>query len=275
MLQRFRIPVFQSIVFNYLTCVVTGVVVNGGFPFNATSIEEPWFKWGLIMGASFIILFNLIGFTTQKIGVAVTSVANKLSLVIPFAFSLYLYNEPATWVKITGIILALLAVFFTCLPPKENKAVTHKKTARSLLFILPALLFLGSGMLDTMVKYVEQTYLNNTNNNAYLILSFGTAGVIGGIVLISMIALKKQAFDSRSIWAGISIGIPNYFSIWCLVLVLKEFGGNSSAIIPINNMGIVLFSSVIAWLLFKERLSLINWIGIALSLAAIALIAFG
>jgi uncharacterized membrane protein len=49
----------------------------------------------------------------------------------------------------------------------------------------------------------------------------------------------------------------------------------SSAIIPVNNMGIVLFSSIMAWLLFREKLSVINWLGIFLSLGAIALIAFG
>ena len=32
---------------------------------------------------------------------------------------------------------------------------------------------------------------------------------------------------------------------------------------------------ILAWLLFKEKLSLINWVGIVLSLVAIALIAFG
>ena len=40
-------------------------------------------------------------------------------------------------------------------------------------------------------------------------------------------------------------------------------------------MGIVLFSSVVAWVLFKERLSVINWLGIILSIVAIYFIAFG
>jgi uncharacterized membrane protein len=71
------------------------------------------------------------------------------------------------------------------------------------------------------------------------------------------------------------IGIPNYFSIWCLVQVLKDYQGNSSAILPINNMGIVLFSTVAAWIFFRERLSKLNWLGIILSIAAIAFIAFG
>lgn len=274
-LERLGIPAFQAIVFNYLTCVVTGSIVNGSFPLSAESTEQTWFHWALVMGTTFIILFNLIAYTAQKIGIAVASVANKLSLVIPFAFSLYLYGEVATWIKITGIVLAVLAVFLTCYPSKKENGHPDKKASGSLLLLLPALLFLGSGLLDSLVKYVEQTYLNVGNSDAYLIASFATAGGIGSIVLLFLVLTRRQKFDKRSVLAGIAIGIPNYFSIWCLVRMLQAYQGNSSAVIPINNMGIVLFSSVVAWLLFKERLSALNWTGIALSLVAIGLIAFG
>ena len=40
-------------------------------------------------------------------------------------------------------------------------------------------------------------------------------------------------------------------------------------------MGIVLFSTLVAAILFKEKLSAINWAGIVLSAIAIYLIAFG
>jgi drug/metabolite transporter (DMT)-like permease len=272
--ERFNIPVFQAIVFNYLTCVVTGSVVNGAFPLSGESVQQPWFKWALAMGSLFICLFNVIGYTTQKLGVTVASVANRLSLVIPFAFSIYLYNEQPTWLKIVGVLLALVAVVFTCIPAKKDPASTQKPLGL-LPVILPTILFLGSGSLDTLVKYVEQTFLNESNNNAYLIASFGTAGSLGLIALIVAVVTGKQRFNPYSILAGILIGVPNYFSIWCLVKVLKDNTGNSSAIIPINNMGIVLFSSVMAALLFKERLSILNWVGILLAIVAIALIAFG
>ena len=85
----------------------------------------------------------------------------------------------------------------------------------------------------------------------------------------------KQIFAIKNLLAGILIGIPNYFSIWCLVHFLKQSPWQSSASIPVNNMGIVLFSSVVAWVLFKERLSVINWLGIILSIVAIYFIAFG
>ena len=273
--EQFGIPLFQAIVFNYLTCVVTGSVVNGSFPINQSAVQQPWFMWAGIMGCMFISIFNLVGFTTQKLGVAVASVANKLSLMIPFVFSLYLYNEKATGLKVAGIIIALAAVVLTCLPDKKGESPAHKHLSSFLMILLPSVLFLSSGLLDTLVKYVQQTYLNESNNNAYLITSFATASTIGLLLLLIFVLTGKQKFDSRSIIAGIIIGVPNYFSIWCLVKVLKQYEGNSSAIIPINNMGIVLFSSVVAWLLFKERLSLINWVGVILAVGAIALIAFG
>ena len=274
LVERLGLNTFQVIVFNYITCVITGSIVNGEFPITPKIINEPWIFWALLMGASFITIFNLIAFVTQRSGVSVASVANKLSLVIPFLFSIYLYNEKAGFLKIIGIVVALAAVILTCWPSKKslNNSV-HKFTA--LLVFAPAILFISSGLLDTMIKYVEHHFLNAENQNNYLITAFAAAGSFGIILLLYQFATKKQQFSWKALLMGIGIGIPNYFSIWCLMKVLQQNAGNSSAIIPINNMGIVLFSTVVAMLLFKEKLSVMNWVGIILSLGAIALIAFG
>jgi drug/metabolite transporter (DMT)-like permease len=272
--ERFQIPLFQAIVFNYISCVITGSVVNGSFPVNSNSVNESWFKWSLLMGMMFISIFNLMGTTTQKMGVSVASVANKLSLVIPFLFSIYLYSEAVTWIKIAGVVLALSAVVFTCMPSSKGEEPSGKPFHAANL-LLPVVLFISSGLLDTLIKYVETNHLNDGNKNAYLITSFGVAATAGVSLLLIRVLSGKTKFDLRSIPAGIMIGVPNYFSIWCLVRVLKDYEGNSSAIFPIVNMGIVLFSTLAAWLLFKEKLSGINWLGIGLSILAIALIAFG
>ena len=273
-IERYGISNFQVIVFNYFTAVITGSIVNGRFPINNETIKLAWFPWAVVMGFVFIALFNIIGFTAQRIGVSVASVANKLSMVIPFLFSIYLYNEKATILKVLGIILALVAVLFTCWPSNDRKG-NEKKLRGILLFFIPAILFFASGMLDTMIKYVEHSYMTEENKNDYLISAFSSAAAIGAVSLIFLLATKKEKFDPRAIIAGICLGVPNYFSIWCLVQVLKDYGDNSSAIIPINNMGIVLFSAVVAWLVFKERLSTVNWMGIILALGAIGLIAYG
>ena len=81
-----------------------------------------------------------------------------------------------------------------------------------------------------------------TNFNHFLITAFTVAGLIGSVVLIIQIAGGRQQFSVKAFyWAGTMIGIPNYFSIWCLGKVIAAYQGNSSAVIPVNNMGIVLF----------------------------------
>ena len=274
--ERFGISNLQTIFFNHLVCIIIGSIVNEQFPITANTFSEPWFPWACVMGFIFIVLFNVIAYTAQTLGVAVASVANKLSLVIPFLFSIYLYNEKATFLKIAGVVIALSAVILTCWKKKNGNNNQQKHKPRSaLVWILPVCLFFGSGLLDTMIKYVEQGFLNDDNKNTYLITAFAMAAATGLMIILFLIFTGRQRFDYRSIITGICIGVPNYFSIWCLLKVLKNYQGDSSAIIPINNMGIVLLSTVVAWLLFKEKLTTINWVGIVLALVAIALIAYG
>lgn len=272
--EKFGIPAFQAIIFNYITCVITGSIVNHHFPINSEAIRQPWFPWACAMGAAFITIFNILAFTAQRIGVAVASVANKLSLVIPFVFSLYLYNESAGFLKIIGIAVALIAVLLTCYQPGEKTPSRHSLSLQ-LKILVPLILFISSGLLDTMIKYVEHHFLNDANNNDYLITAFASAATIGIVLLLTRAIFFGKKIYWQAIVAGICIGVPNYFSIWCLLKVLRIHAGNSSAIIPINNMGIVLFSTLVAYILFKEKLSALNWLGIVLSMISIALISFG
>jgi len=281
--ERWNVNAFQAIVFNYITCVVTGSLFNGRFPLDAVTIREPWFKWAAVMGATFIFLFNIVAFTSRRIGVAITAVAYKLSLVIPFVFSIWLYNEQVTFLRVAGVVIALLGVYFTVRQPRADRVghptgVGHpagKPRFNKWLLIWPAVLFAGSGLLDTMIKYVEQLYLNNANRNDFLVMAFVFAAGFGVLLLAFELLSGRQRFNYRSVPAGIAIGLPNYFSIWCMVAALKQYPGNSSAIIPIINMGIVLSGTLAAVFLFRERLTVLNCIGIILSLGAIALITFG
>ncbi|MBV9986246.1 MAG: hypothetical protein JO301_01090 [Chitinophagaceae bacterium] len=270
--ERYRVNIFQAIIFNYLTCVITGSIVNGSFPVNGAAIHTPWFQWACVMGVLFISIFNIVGLTTQKIGVAVASVANKLSLIIPVVLSVYLYGETVAGWKLAGVVLALLAVVFTCY---QSGANAGERRRGRWTYLLPVILFIGSGLLDSLINHVQKLYVNDENRNAYLISGFLSAATIGSVLLLIQYATGRMQFAFKNLLAGIIIGVPNYFSIWCLVRFLKTSPWQSSASIPVNNMGIVLFSSLVAWLAFKEKLSRLNWLGILLSLLAIYLIAFG
>ncbi len=274
-LQRLNINTLHAIVFNYIACVFTGILINGAMPFNKVNVASPWFLYSILMGVMFITIFNVIGTTAQKLGVAVASVANKLSLVIPFLFSIFYFSERLSAFKIIGILIALVAVIFTCYPKSKSEA--DKKANFKILVLLPAVLFIGSGLIDTLIVFVQNSFFtqSSSNFNNFLIIAFAASACIGIVILLVQFITVKQTVSFKAILAGIIIGVPNYFSIWCLGKVIGAYQGNSSAIVPVNNMGIVLFSAGAAWILFKEKLTSLNWLGIIFAIIAIALIAFG
>lgn len=268
---KYKIDLFQTIVYNYGICVVTGSLSLGEFPIHAQTLNTPMFHWAILMGFLFISVFNLIALSSVKVGVTITQTANKLSLVIPVLFSFFMYGEPLSWLKIVGIFVAVLAVVFV-----SNKNKSEKSNIKPLELALPFLLFAGSGIIDTLTKYVQRNYLTSeSNSNTYLISGFLVAAVIGFVVLGYSFLSGKRVFQWKSLVAGILLGVPNYFSIYFLIKALQSPMLTSSAMIPINNIGILFAVSIVGIFFFKEKLSKINFFGLGLTLLAIVLIYIG
>jgi drug/metabolite transporter (DMT)-like permease len=272
-LEKLRIANFPGIVFNYIACVFTGWLSTGTPPFSG-GLSAPWLPWAALMGVLFVILLNMIGFSAQRINVAVTSVATKLSLVITFLASLVLYGEHVGPWQVLGIVLAMVAVWLTCWPQGGIHGRSGKEH-QGWMILVPLALFLGSGLLDSLIKYVQQRFMAGAGADSVISTAFAVAGSLGFLLLMYRLVTGKERFDPRTIIAGVAIGVPNYLSMWFLMKVLSHYPGRSAMIFPVVNMSIVLFSAVMARLLFNEHISAMNRWGIALSLAAIALIAWG
>ena len=270
--KKYKIDIFQAIVFNYGICVLTGSIFLGTFPVQPHILAEPYFRWALAMGFLFISVFNLIGISSVKVGITITQTSNKLSFVIPVLFSYFLYQEQITPIKIAGIAAALIAVLLVSTKPKETKdnPTTHWEYA------LPFVLFVSSGIIDTLTKYVEHTFLTSEAiSNTYLITGFLTAFLIGISVLGYLFLIGKRTFNYRNLLAGIVLGVPNYFSIYYLVKALQSNALSSSAINPINNITVLFVVSLFGIFVFNEKLSKLNYIGLILTIMAILLIFAG
>jgi uncharacterized membrane protein len=75
----------------------------------------------------------------------------------------------------------------------------------------------------------------------------------------------------KDILAGIGLGLPNYFSIYFLIGALRSDIANTKVFI-LNNVAIVLISTLLGILFFNEKLLKKNWIGIGLAVISIILI---
>ncbi|MDP2540624.1 hypothetical protein CSC81_03575 [Tenacibaculum discolor] len=260
-----KVNTLQAIVLNYV------VALSFGFIHTKVSIpvieipEQPWFLGAFILGFLFIAVFNVMGVTAQKNGLSVASVAGKMSVVIPVVIGIFLYNESIGLVKVVGIILALIAVYLS-----SAKSDTSPVQFKNLLF--PLLLFLGSGSIDTLLKYTETTYVPKEAVPMFLSTIFGCALLFGFFFLMAQLLSKKGSFEWKTVLGGIVLGVPNYYSMEFLLKALQTKGLESSTVFTINNVSIVILTTVFALTFFKEKLVKKNWIGIGLAIISILLV---
>ena len=271
--RKFEVNTLQAIVVNYFTAGTIGILLSG-MPVPLSQVPQQEWSWvPPVLGVLFISIFLLLAKTAQTIGVSVATVANKMSLVIPVIAAIIFYKESVNALQITGLVIAIISVYLTSLPPQKD--LSEKKSSVLKYLWMPTVIFFGSGMLDALVNHAQMKLVPDSHLPLFLSLCFFSAVTIGiTVILIRRIKLGEK-FEKKSLLAGICLGIPNYFSIYGITRALGSDLMDSSALFPVNNMGIVALAAISALLIFKEKFSITNWLGILLSLGAIALIAFG
>lgn len=258
---KYKINTLQAIVINYITACSLGLsLYNTPISFSKTT-SSPWFFAAIGLGFLFIAIFNVMALTAQKNGLTVASVASKMSVIIPILFGIYVYKESADIQKIAGIVLALIAVYLTSIKSK-------KTTATSKSMILPMILFLGSGIIDTSVNHFSP----QGHMALFLSVIFGMAGIFGLILIAYSNFNKKTRFNLKVIPFGVALGLVNYASLYYLLKALRFNDFESSTVFTINNVSIVAVSTLVGLFLFKETIILKNWLGIFIAIISIILV---
>lgn len=264
--ERTGTPIFQAIVVNYCTAAICGFIflpdrhnITGG-----AFVQEGWLPLAWVLGIMFITVFNLTSITAVNFGVSTASVASKLGLVLPVTFAFFLYKEPFSYAKLAGIALAFAAVILSSIKEKGTSAHHHKG-----LVLLPFFVFIGNGLCDSVTQFANKHYLMQRGTPGFAMFIFVSAGVTGVIILLMQILRGKMKLNLKSLAGGIALGIPNYFSFLFLLKALASLSWGSSVIFPVVNMGTVMTATLGGIVLFKEKISTINWLGLVLALSAI------
>jgi drug/metabolite transporter (DMT)-like permease len=189
-----------------------------------------------------------------------------MSLVIPIVFGLVYYKESLGVLKSVGIVCALLAVYLASIKSKDGLVIK-----RSNLFF-PLLVFVGSGIIDTSIKFLENSFVAENDVPIFSATVFGSAASIGIVILIFLSIRGKLKLQLKNVLGGIVLGIPNYFSVYFLVKALRSDLLDSSGIFTVNNVAIVMISTLVGIMLFKEKLLPKNWLGILLAVVSIFLV---
>lgn len=217
-----------------------------------------------LAGILFILVFFLFSESARNVGIAITSVSSKMSVIIPVLAGILFWQESVTWSKLLGILFSFLAFILILYKPQNE----IKKNAFA--FLLPLMLFLGNGINDVISK-IAQVHFCQTNIDyvAYLLMVFFIAFAVGLIIIIFLPERRELIIPKTWLW-GTILGVLNWYSTYFFLLGLSVF--ELSIFIPIFNVSIVSLGALLGFLLFKEPLLKLNLIGYLFALLAIGLI---
>jgi drug/metabolite transporter (DMT)-like permease len=265
LLDKFHLPNLNAIVINYLTAGVLGFLISDNPSMIGPIFNQSWSLLAILIGILFILMFFIIGYSSKTSGMSLTTLASKMSVVIPMAFSIIFYGESLNLIKALGIILAIGGLIMAVFKKrKDGKLGKH--------FWLPIFLFFGMGCVDSLVKFAQEAYISDDISAIFTALLFSISFVIGLIILSFKPSLFQYFKNIKLILIGIGLGIVNYGSIYFLIRAFNTNILDSSVIFGINNIGIVSLSSIIGLGFFKEKLSRLNWIGLFICIIAIAIL---
>ena len=265
--EKFKIDTFQAIVFNYFIAFICGWVLYSDDLSPQALNNLNWLPYAIAVSLLFISIFFVMGLSSQKNGVAITSVAVKMSLAVSMIGMIIIYNEPLTLLKICGILLALAGVLLVSF----NKSKGNQKSNSWKMLLI---LFIGSGILDLTLNYAQQHVLNDLTPSLFSAFGFGIAGCIGIVIVAYNSIFKSTKIKLKNILAGIVLGVPNYFSIYLLLKSYEVLEFTNSSILAFVNVSVVVFSAIIGFALFKELFTTRKAIGLAASILAILTLYF-
>ena len=255
-----HIEIQQAIAFNYIVALsLSWFLLKPDFKgleftdFIAQSENTPIFlALGILLPSVFIIMSKAVEFA----GIVRSDAAQRLSLFLPILAAFLIFHETLSQSKVIGIVLAFVGLFCLLSKPNQQSAVDF----RGVLGLVGV--WFGYGIIDILFKQVAKS------GGAFpttLFIAFSLAACIMFIYLL----FKRTQWNVASFVGGISLGVLNFFNILFYIKAHQSFGSNPTLVFAGMNIGVICLGTITGALIFKEKISKVNWLGIVFSLSAI------
>lgn len=265
---KYQVDNLNAIIINYIVSVVFASLLMGqsAIPFDIFSTS--WWPFSFMLACLFITGFNIMAISFQKSGVALTAIIQKMSLIVPASVAIAIYGEPLGLNKAVGISLALIAIILVNIPSKNGE---DKFSIFHPIIVYPLMTFVLSGIIELILYYVEVEGIVGDAGMYFTASAFGMAAVLGILFSTFRMINGGPQFSSKEVIGGLVLGLPNYLSVYLLVLLLSK-GWHGSVLFPVNSIGILVLTALVGFIFYKEHADKMKIIGIILGVAAIILL---
>lgn len=258
--KRYQINVLQAVMWNYLAAIILSILFFKPVIHDLIAVPS---KIAISLGILLPLLFLVLAASVRNIGIVKTDIAQRLSLFIPILAALFIFGEHFNNYKIAGLLVGFLAIILTLLRKSAVKASSYA-------FIYPVLVFFGFGLIDVLFKKLALD--KSIPYTTALLGIFCLCFVVALLVLLYMVIVKKSKLQLVNFLCGIVLGCFNFGNILFYMKAHRAMAENPSTVFAAMNMGVIIAGSIIGILIFREKVSKLNYLGIALALVAIVLI---
>jgi drug/metabolite transporter (DMT)-like permease len=262
---RRGIDVAQAVTWNYLAASALSLLILQPSLQSLRSAQTPWpalLGLAVALPAIFLVLARAV----REAGIVRSDVAQRLSLLISLGAAFLLFGEQANGWKLAGLGLGLLAIIGV----SARSGATPAAAPSSWRWLLAV--WAGFALIDILLKQVAAA---GTPSTAALLVSFAIAFVLMLGWQLHRHFSGVAPLTARNFGYGLLLGLLNFGNILFYVRAHQALPHSPATIFAGMNIGVVCLGTLVGVLVFGEKTSRWNRIGLALAVVAIGLIARG
>ena len=263
--RRYSIDVSQAITWNYsIAILLTWFFFKPHIQLE--TIRQVPAAVLLPLGILLPVIFLVMATSVRVAGIVRTDVAQRLSLLVSLTAAFLFFEEGWNPLKIIGIVIGFAAILL-CIPWQKQTA-NRKVISNAWVYLL--LVFIGLGIIDILFKQVAafKAVPFTTLQFIVFIISF----IVALSILMVRVFTKKARISWPHIMFGWIIGVANFGNILFYLKAHTVLSNSPSLVFSAMNIGVIVLGTIVGIVVFKERLSNLNKIGIGLALLSIMIL---
>lgn len=251
-----------SYLYNYAVCVSAVIVWGILYAFNF-SFHPKVLLYALGYGACYAMSQIGLRLAVNNGSLTLTAFIKQISLVFVSLWGFIFWKAPVEINIIVGIVLISVAIYL-CLFAKNSKE-TVSVNIKWLIFAV--VLLVGNAGCSIVQKYEQ---LDVGKDFGPMLMFFAT---LFALIINMIFALREDKKDWKPclkntfyipFFAGICSAGQNFFLMLLLASKLS-----TSIIFPTIAVGGLALTTITSFVAFKEKLSLLQWIGLAIGVVAL------
>lgn len=258
--RRANVDIVQAVATNYIVAAAMAYGLLGATPQAAVAAKETYVPL-LLLGVFLPAIFVMLARSVRSAGIVRTDVAQRLSLFFSLIAAFAFLGDVITERKGLGIALAFVAVL--CVLWRRDRGQTDRAG-----WTAPLAVFVGFGVIDICFKMLAKA---GAPFPSAMLASFLIAMVLCWIVVIGRAVARKSPLSPRSIGFGVLLGAANFANILFYIRGHIALPNDPSLVFASMNVGVMVLGALVGAIAFREKLTWLNWMGLAIAIAAIGI----